>query len=50
MLISMWCVVAIVALIIGGISSIVNKDRDDFGSAIFLVLFIGLGYLLTLGV
>ena len=47
MIISGWCIVAVIALIIGGICSIVNKDRDDFGSAIILVMLIGLGYILV---
>lgn len=47
MMINWWCIVAIISLIIGGICSIINKDDNPFGSAIFLTLFIGLGYLLT---
>lgn len=47
MILSGWIIVAIIALIVGGIVSIINKERDDFGSAVFLVMLIGLGYILV---
>ena len=45
-IISGWCIVAIVALIIGGICSIKNKNYDYFEEAIFLTMLIGLCHIL----
>jgi len=43
-----WCLVAIVALIIGGICSVIEKDGDYFLVAVIFDFFIGLGYYLTI--
>ena len=42
-----WCLVAIVALVIGGICSIHGKDSDYFSGALMLTFCIGFGCLLT---
>jgi len=49
MIISGWCLVAIVALIVGGICSIILKDRECFIDSTFLVLMIGIGYFILNG-
>ena len=48
-MINWWCIVAIIALVIGGICSLITKKDTYFGDAIFLTLFIGLGYILMNG-
>lgn len=47
---SEWCIVAIVALVVGGISSMVIKDKDCFAASVALTILIGLSHLITLGV
>ena len=42
-----WCVIALAALIIGGITTIATKDKDCFGVAILLNILIGFGYLIA---
>jgi len=42
-----WCLVAIVALIIGGICSLKKNDSDYFLGAIILVFCIGFGSVLV---
>ena len=43
-----WCLVALAALIIGGITSVATKDTGCFAIAIILDILIGFGYLLTI--
>ena len=42
-----WCIVAIVALIMGGITSIATKDTDCFAVAIMFDIIVGFGCLLS---
>lgn len=46
MMISGWCIVAIVALIAGTIATMETKNKDSFGAAILLNILIGFGYFL----
>lgn len=49
MIISGWCIVAIIALISGAITSMKINNEDSFGASVILTIFIGFGYLITLG-
>ena len=43
-----WCVIALSALIIGGVTAIIRKDSDCFAAAVALNILIGFGYLITI--
>ena len=47
-MISDWCVIALSALIIGGVTAIIRKDSDCFAAAVALNILIGFGYLITI--
>ena len=42
-----WCVIALAALIIGGVTAIIRKDSDCFAAAVALNILIGFGHLIA---
>ena len=46
MIISGWCIVAIIALITGTIATMETKNKDCFASSVALTILIGFGYFL----